>query len=466
MRRIRTVHQSRTTAMGDGIVDLVADNPSAEILDVELEWNEPRDRAHRVDTGTRRDRIRDWRGERRPHAARRLDARWLIAAAALIFVIWVLSGGDTTRAPASPASDATPQNSDGAASSATQPDPALDLEASIAGLTAQDLVTAWLEVQVDPDEVDKYALLRPVQMVPSDYRFAYMGADGFPVLIDLGTGELVSVRDETRASGDGGEAVLATSDGALGFDPADPTRALRLATGVQLVRRHTGELLVLVSTDDGVEYGEFVPGFANERSLLPGGTDIEIVPGVGAFVTAQTGGTLEVTGSGLERISPHEVVATNGSRWLEYRRSTIDANQMVVTSAAGADGVEYTLDNDLLDFGLGPSISPDGAWIFLPKGREYDDFPALYEIETGTLLDFEQRVQGLEPLWAPDSSFVAMIDPGRDCIYLFFVTGNNGCISLSRLQIPAIEDSNLVIVDAAPETPDIEADSATDATSP
>jgi hypothetical protein len=102
----------------------------------------------------------------------------------------------------------------------------------------------------------------------------------------------------------------------------------------------------------------------------------------------------------------------------------------------------------------------------LPKGREFDDFPALYELETGTLLDFEQRVQGLEALWAPDSSFVAMIDPGRDCIYLFFVTGNNGCVSLSRLQIPAIDGSNLVIVGASPDAPDIEPDSSSVVTSP
>lgn len=448
------------------MVDLVADNPGVEILDIELDWNEPRDPVGVVETDRPRDRIRDWRGDRSVGARRHFDARWLIGAAVFVFVVWVLSGGEASQAPSIPAPEATQQGSAGDAASASQPDPTLDLEVAIAGLTEQDLVTAWLEVQVDPDEVDKYALLRPVQMLPSDYRFVYMGADGFPVVIDLGTGELVSVRDEMRANGDRGEAVLVTRDGALGFDPADPTRAMRLATGVQLVRRYTGELLVLVPTDAGIEYGEFVPGVANGRSLLSGSAEIEIVPGVGAFVTAQTGGTLEVTADGLERISPHEIVATNGTRWLEYRRSTTDANQMVVTSIEGSAGAEYVLDNDLLDFGQGPSISPDGHWIFLPKGREFDDFPALYEIETGTLLDFEQRVQGLEALWAPDSSFVAMIDPGRDCIYLFFVTGNNGCVSLSRLQIPAIDGSNLVIVGASPDTPAIEPDSSSVVTSP
>ena len=447
------------------MVDLVAENPDAEILEIELDWDEPRDPVRSGTTGESRDRLRDWRGHRGPRERRRFDARWLIGAAAVAFVVWIMSGGESTDSPPAPTPDPATQPEQGGIASGVQPDATLDLEAAIAGLTEQDLVTAWLEVQVDPDEVDKYALLRPVQMVPSESRFAYMGADGFPVVIDLGTGKLVSVRDEVRADGDAGEAVLVTSDGAIGFDPADPTRAKRLATDVQLVRRHTGELLVLVPTDAGIEYGAFVPGALNERSLLPGSTDIEIVPGVGAFVTAQTGGTLEVTADGLERVTPHEIVATNGTTWLEYRRTTTGDNQMVVTTADGLAGGEYTLDNDLLDFGLGPAISPDGRWLFLPKGREFDDFPALYDIQTATLFDFEQRVQGLEPVWAPDSSFVAMIDPGRDCIYVFFTSGNNGCVSLSRLQIPAIADSNLVIVPPAFAASTVASDISTSPTS-
>lgn len=429
------------------MVDLVAEDPSDEILEIELDWDEPRRSTRQGDDEPTGDRLRDWRGTRRPRAKRRFDPRWLIVAAALAFAVWILSGGESADdTPPAPAEPNEPTGGVSAPDTGVVPDPSLDLEAAIAGLTEQDRVTAWLEVQVDPDEVDKYALLRPVDRVPSDYRFVYMGADGFPVVIDLGTGDLTSIRGETRAEGDGGEALLVTSDGALAFAATDPTEAIRYATGVQLVRRHTGELLALVPTDAGIEYGAFVPGEANERSLLPGSADIEIVPGVGAFVTAQTGGTLEVTPSGLERVTPHEIVATNGTQWLEYRRTTTDANEMVVTTADGLAGGEYTLNNDLLDFGLGPAISPDGRWLFLPKGREVDDFPALYDIETATILDFEQRVQGLVPVWAPDSSFVAMIDPGRDCIYLFFVTGNNGCVSLGRLQIPAIADSNLAIV--------------------
>lgn len=432
--------------MVDGMVDLVAENPSAEILEIELDWDKPHDPPRPTSSDdTSPYRVLGWRSPRSGSARRRLDPRWLTGIAVLAFVFWVLRGGAPADDPSASAVDRPVPSAETTTDTDVMPDPALDLAANIAGLTEKDLVTAWLEVQVDPDEVDKYALLRPVEMVPSDYRFAFMGADGFPVVIDLGTGDLVSVVTEVRADGDAGEAVLITSDGALGFAPFDPTQAMRLAIGVQLVRRHTGDLLVLAATEAGVEYGGFVPGGANERSLLPSNADIDIVPGVGVFVTAQTGGTLEVTADGLERVTPHEIVTTNGTRWLEYRRSTTDANKMVVTTAGGTAGGEYTLDNDLLDFGLGPAISPDGEWIFLPKGREFNDFPALYEIETGVLLDFEQRVQGLESVWAPDSSFVAMIDPGRDCIYLFFTSGNNGCVSLSRLQIPAVADSNLVI---------------------
>ena len=48
-------------------------------------------------------------------------------------------------------------------------------------------------------------------------------------------------------------------------------------------------------------------------------------------------------------------------------------------------------------------------------------------------------------MWAPDSTFAAMLDSQRDCIYLFFTSGNNGCISLDRLGIPALSESQLVV---------------------
>lgn len=424
------------------MVDLVAENPGAEIVEIELDWDEPR-RPH-PSVAPAGDRIRDWRGPRRPRGRRSFDPRWLIVAAAALFAIWMLSGGgDRPSAPA-PSSQSRSTASATTIDPRTQPDPTLDLAAAIAGLTEADLVTAWLEVGVDPDEVDKYALLRPVEMVPGDFRFGYMGADGFPIVIDTGSGDLRSIRAEVPAAGDVGAAVLVTADGAIGFDPEHPDEVVRLSRGVELVRHRGGDLLGLVPTDAGVEYGPFVPGEANPRSLLPGSAEVDIVPGVGAYATASTGGTLEITATGLERVTPHQLVATNGTRWLEFRR-LVGGNEMVVTGPEGLAGGEYVLDNDLLDFGRGPAISPDGDWIFLPKGRETDDFPALYEIETGRLLDFEQRVAGLEPIWAPDSSFVAMIDPGRDCIYLFLTSGNNGCISLARLQIPALGDSRLVI---------------------
>lgn len=427
------------------MVDLVAEHPGAEILEIELDWDEPRDPPRAADDDERRgDRIRDWRGEKRPRAQHRFDARWLIVGVALVFAVWMLSSGesadDTTPAPtADRAGDAALTVDPDAA------DPSLDLAAAIAGLTSDDLVTAWLEVQVDPDEVDKYALLRPVDRVPGEYRFAYVGADGNPIVIDSGTGDLRSILTEVQAEGDAGEALLRTADGTLGFAPATPEDALRFATGLQLVRRHSGELLALESTAGAVSYGAFAPGEPFDLAVLPGSADVEIVPNVGAFVTAQSGGTLEITPDGLQRITPHEIVATNGTRWLEFRRIADGANEMVVTSADGPAGDEWVLDNDLLDFGQGPAISPDGAWIFLPNGREADAFPAMYEIETGEIYDFEQRVGGLEVIWAPGSEFVAMLDPGRDCIYLFFTGGNNGCISLNRLQIPALATSGLVI---------------------
>ena len=414
------------------MVDLVAEHPGAEILEIELDWDQPRDPVGPGDGEGRR--------PGRHRSPGRLDPRWLIVVASLVFAGWMLGGG-SADGPAPDAARPAP-----AADVATAPaaaDPSLDLAAAIEGLTREDLVTAILEVQVDPDEVDKYALLRPVDKVPGDFRFAYMGADGAPIVIDSATGDLHSVPSTRPATGDRGLAVLSVADGALGFGPGEPTAVERLATDVTVVRRHTGGLVAVVETAAGVEYGAFVPGQANPRTVLPSTVELEIVAGVGGFVTPQTGGVLEVTPDGLERITPYELVATNGTRVVEFRRAA-DGNTYWVVDP---DGRQWELDDDLLDFGRGPRVSPDGVWMFLPRGLEGDDFPAMYELETGTIRDYEQRVDDLEPVWAPDSSFVAMLDPRRDCIYLFFTSGNNGCISLGRLQIPALAGSAVVVYD-------------------
>ena len=74
-----------------------------------------------------------------------------------------------------------------------------------------------------------------------------------------------------------------------------------------------------------------------------------------------------------------------------------------------------------------------------------DDFPAFWGVETGEIVQVESRADRLTPVWAPDSSFVAELDPTRNCIWLNFVSGRNGCIVLDQLNVPALEASALVV---------------------
>lgn len=431
--------------MGDGTVDLVAENPGAEIIDIELVWDAPRrGEAESSVPG----RPRQWRP--RP-PGRGFDPRWLIALAAIVFVAVVLTTSDSSDEgpPAAPEPVPTVAGADEpvdpAVAAGVVPD--LDLAAAIAAMTEEQRVSAFLEVQVDPDEADKYALLRPLEMVPGDHRFAYIGADGYPIVLDTATGRVASIVSETRADGDDGHAILGDITGTIAFDPEQPDEVLRMGTDVQLVRRHTGELLVLVPTAAGIEYGAFVPGQRNGRDVLPASVEVEVIPSVGVYVTPQTGGgVMELSADGLERVTSFELMATNGTRVLEYRRQ-LEGNTYWVVDP---DGREWELSDDRFDFGRGPTISPDGEWLYLPRGLEIDDYPALVEIETGRVLDFEQRVDELQSIWAPDSSFAAMLDARRECIYLFFTSGNNGCISLGRLGIPALAESQLVVFSGPP----------------
>ena len=48
-------------------------------------------------------------------------------------------------------------------------------------------------------------------------------------------------------------------------------------------------------------------------------------------------------------------------------------------------------------------------------------------------------------MWAPDSSFLASLDPDRECLWIDFVNGLTGCVSLSRLTIPIAAGSDLVV---------------------
>ena len=419
--------------MGD-VSDVVDDE--TELVELDLDWASP---GCGVTGAASSSRIGWWRDP---------DLRWLIPLVAVAMMVWLVrsDGGEPAddAQPDALGSDVSSLTADdsavpGGGRSALRGDPTLDLAAEIDALGPADFDISYLEMQVNPNGVDVFAVIKGFDTVPGGFRFAYIGVDGHPIVVDTATRELRSIAGELPLGEDQDLAILDDVDGVIGLSPIRRSGAYRVATDVTVVRRHTGDLLGLRETTAGLEFGRI----ADRASwmTLPAGADLWVEPAVGAFVRSDRGGVFELTADGVESVTPHEMVATNGTRWIEVRRVVGPDEYWVVDRS----GQEWRLDRDRIDAASDLSISPDGDWVFVAGGRLDDDFPAFWGVETGEIVQVESRADRLTPVWAPDSSFVAELDPTRNCIWLNFVSGRNGCIVLDQLNVPALEASALVV---------------------
>lgn len=396
-----------------------------------------------------------------PSARRAFDPRWLIGLAVLGYLVWLFGfsggggSGSGSAADDSPLPPGVAAANDVAATDGSitpsggangEPDFAdIDVGADIAALTDLAIASSYLEVMVDAEGNDLYTHIRGLADVPGDPRFGYIGADGNPIMVDTESGGLASATAETDLLDYGGDpttlALLDRGDGVIGFDPSDLGFVVRVSNDATVVRRHTGDFVIVAETDAGIEYGGFVPGEFGERSVLPASADVDVIPGVGAYVEPRSGGTFEITADGLEQVTIFDMRTSNGTRWLERRRLVEGTEDWVVD----IDGTEWMLDRDLLETRGEVVISPDGQWLYLSEGTQFDDIPILYGIGTGEIVTLDSREEGLPGVWAPDSSFLASLDLERECLWIDFVNGLTGCLSLSRLTIPIAPGSGLVI---------------------
>ncbi|MEM8706982.1 MAG: hypothetical protein AAGE98_11040 [Actinomycetota bacterium] len=425
--------------------------PEGELLDIDLDW----DRTSTTPLGDA-DVVE-------PSSPRRgFDPRWLIGVAVVGYLVWLfgLGGGGSSSSgsgsgPGQPAdgvpaavAQANPDvgSSAGSAGTGATFDPDLDVAADIAALTDLERSSSYLEVMVDADGNDLYTHIRPLDAVRGDPRFAFIGADGNPVVVDSVAGDVVSIAAETElADFDGDPTGLAllrdADDGVIGFDPGAFGTAVRVSTGAAVVRRHTGDFVIVARTDDAIEYGTFVPGEVSERTVLPSSARIDIVDGVGVYIEPSSGGTFEVTPDGLEQVTAFDMITTNGTRWLERRRLVEGTEDWVVD----ADGTEWQISREAFEVRGDVVISPDGRWLYLSRGTTIDDIPILYGIETGEIVTLDSREDGLPGVWSPNSDFLASLDLDRECLWMDFTNGLTGCVSLNRLSIPPAPDSHLVI---------------------
>lgn len=430
--------------MASGTVDDVGnaiDGDEVELIDIGLEWNAPAAVAVGAEPTVGRPSWRRWL---------RHDPRWLIMLAVVAYVGWfVTSGGSDDEQASEPAPTSLPvttappvvaeTSAFDEARAALAGDPTLDLAGAIDALTPADYDASYLEMQVNPSGVDVFAVIKDFDTVPGGFRFAYIGVDGEPIVVDTGSGVLRSVVNEMPLGAGQELALLPDGDGVIGLSAVRPDGVFRVATDVAAVRRADGDLLGVRVSAAGLEYG--LMDDLSSWETLPAGADLWIEPSVGAFVSPDSGGVFELTPDGVQPVTPFEMVATNGTRWIELRR-VVGPNEYWVVDRSGE---EWLIDREQIDVEGDLSLSPDGAWIFAAGGLVDDAFPAFWGVETGEIIQIESRADRLTPVWAPDSSFVAELDPTRNCIWINFISGLNGCIVLDQLNVPALEASALVI---------------------
>lgn len=431
-----------------GAEGLGSERRDVELIDIDLDWPTSAPAVEGAQPTRASDGRAGWRTLLTP------DPRWLILVAVVAYVGWFVTSGDDADEAVDPVESAAPTTSLATTETleldddrvALAGDPSLDLAAAIDDIAPIDYQSAYLEMQVNPNGVDVFAVVKQFDTIPGGFRFGYIGVDGEPVVIDTSTGELRSVNAndlpysaERAATPEFGLAVLNDGAGVIGLDPFRPNAAWRITSDFSVVRRHTGDLLGVQETAAGVEYGP-----VDDRdawSTLPAGAEFWIEPAVGVFLTPESGGVFELTPDGVESVTPFEMIATNGTRWIEVRRVAGPDEFWVVDNS----GEEWPIDRDNIDVQGELSISPDGAWVFAANGLVDSDFPAFWGVETGEIIEVESRADRLTPVWAPDSSFVAELDPTRNCIWINFITALNGCIVLDKLNVPALEASALVV---------------------
>ena len=365
----------------------------------------------------------------------------VVAVTALAASIgWVTEGGrgDQDRPDASPATtEVTPDSSaDAAVDTAGTP---IDLAAALAGLSEYALDRVYLVTAVDEEGADIYVSLSSVAGLEGGFRFAYIGADGNPIIIDTATGRIRSVTREEPALDTDGLALVPDGDGMIGFHPDRLDTARRVSDHGRVVADADGTLTIIV--DDGTRSaGAFTLGETAAGSPIPSSSQLAAIPGVGVFVSPQSGGTYEVSGDEFAQLTVWGMRSVVRDHHLERRQLDGVTLDVVVDHSTGE---ETTLRSDLVELNGDVLLSPDGRWVFVADSGE--GASAFYDTETHTTVVFQPRAGRRSAVWAPDSSFMASLDPGAGRIWIEYTDGRSGAIALDLLGIRGLDSTELTI---------------------
>ncbi len=359
-----------------------------------------------------------------------------IGAALVLLVPWIAAGSDGLSSGLVPSDPPNPTSS-------TAPfddvESSPDIGAALAALTELDLSRGYVESSADERGVDLFANFDDVAGVDGEFRLVYIGADGRPVVVDTGTGQILSIANEQPAATTEGLALLYDGRGTLGFDPADLDTAWRVSEDGWVVADGRGELSVVVADERGMSVGSFELGADQKRTPAPASSQLSVIPGVGAVAFPGRGGAFEL-GANRTRIAAATLMSVVDGHHLERRFVEGVVFDVVVDWATGE---ERFLDPELAELGGDTLLSPDGRWVFVTDGGE--GTPFFYDTYTHALVVVEPRAGRETAIWAPDSSYLAMVDSSWGRIWIEYVDGRSGAIALDLLQIPGLAGTRLQI---------------------
>ncbi len=317
----------------------------------------------------------------------------------------------------------------------------IDIAAALAGVSEADFNRVYVETSISDEGVELFGHYGNVGGLEGGFRLAYIGADGHPIVIDTGSGEIHSITREERATTTDGLALLHDDTGMLGIDADDIGTVWRIADDATVIADATGGLTAIVVDDRGARsVGPFVLGAVTAFSPVPDSSRLAAIPGVGVFVTPQSGGTYEVSANDRTLLTPSRMRSAVSGHYLERRRIDGGSVDVVVDQATGEERI---LDPDLVDLGGDLLLSPDGRWVFIADAG--DGTSVFYDTETHTTVGFQARPGRSTAVWAPDSSYLASVDSKWGRIWVEFTDGRSGAIALGLIDIPGLESTELRI---------------------
>lgn len=296
---------------------------------------------------------------------------------------------------------------------------------------------------VDPDDSPAPDLTQD----PDGFRLVFANAGG-TVVIDLESGASAVADIELLSpelAYDDPFVLVADDRRTLAVHPSFPDDAFALATNHRLVPTDAIGEYVFRPVDDDTEVfiGQSADGSFGRRLSIPLGTRQLAVPGLGLLLVAADGATFRAEFAGFEPYSDAPVIAATPTHRLELQcAQPLECATVLVESVSGTEVVVPAEVSATWDQ---PVLSPDGRSV-ASAGPDGVVRHSVADWSSTLLVDTDV---GGGPAWAPDSSFVAVVDDSSSAltVHLFFTDGApSESISVAGSTAIGPVESNVLVV--------------------